>query len=109
LRGKSNDHPKAQQTIRKGPPAVFYFCACIIAQLNLKSVAATAAAVVAAATSVIVAAAAENQENQNDAAAAVVVTEEIHASTSFRLHYILLQKARCVTKAQRIFHRCAYF
>ena len=73
--------------------------------------AATAVVVVVAATAtaVVVATAAENQKNQNDAAATVVVTEEIHTSTSFRLHYILLRKVRCVTKAQRIFCRCAYF
>jgi len=66
-------------------------------------VAAAATVVVAATAAVVVAAAAENQENQNDAATAVVVTKEIHTSTSFRLHYILLQKERCVTKAQRFF------
>ena len=75
----------------------------------LAAAAAVVVVVTATATAVVVATAAENQKDQNDAAAAVVVTEEIHTSTSFRLHYILLRKERCVTKAQRIFCRCAYF
>ena len=75
----------------------------------LAAAAAVFVVVAATATAVVVATAAENQNDQNDAAAAVVVTEEIHTSTSFRLHYILLRKERCVTKAQRIFCRCAYF
>ena len=63
------------------------------------TVVATAAAVVVAAA--VAAAAAEDEQDQDDAAASAVITEEIHTLTSFRLHYILLRKEKCVNPITR--------
>ena len=90
------------------PPGTRYDAALVrrlavsaLSKAALKSTAAAVvatAAVVAAAAAIVAAAAAENEKNQNNAAAAAVIAEEIHALTSFRLHYILLRKGKSVTE-----------
>lgn len=65
-----------------------------------------AAAVTATAVIVviIVTATATEDENENDNPGAIIATETTvvtHMLSSFRLHYILLRKAKCVTNNQQ--------